>query len=190
MIHPSGTRGFGRSHELRIAAAWIRESDCNAIGGVMSRSKDSSNGPQAPEPRRSSGRYRFQAGRQLDPDAGVHPEMATTQDVTPVGSGIPNSPQELIAMQENGGDRPEKPGRQQSTKAKEVLELIERLDTRPADDLEIAFQLVRKLEGFHDGVVDEMRSDDAASHNQLVAWAIDADRLMQARFLLENVDLA
>ena len=38
-------------------------------------------------------------------------------------------------------------------------------------------------------IVDEMRKDDDASHNQLISWAIDADRLMQARILLGNVDL-
>jgi hypothetical protein len=34
-----------------------------------------------------------------------------------------------------------------------------------------------------------MRQDDDASHNQLISWTIDADRLMQARILLGTVDL-
>jgi hypothetical protein len=69
------------------------------------------------------------------------------------------------------------------------MELIDQLDTKGAEDLAIAFRLVRRLEGFHDEVVDDMRNDAQASHNQLISWAIDADRLMQARILLGNVDL-
>jgi len=53
------------------------------------------------KPNQPRGRYRFQGGQPLDPNAGVHPEMATGQDATPVGTGIPNTPQELMAMQEN-----------------------------------------------------------------------------------------
>jgi len=48
---------------------------------------------------------------------------------------------------------------------------------------------VRRLESFHDGVVDEMKEDEEARHSQIVSWAIDADRLYRARMLLESVDL-
>ena len=34
-----------------------------------------------------------------------------------------------------------------------------------------------------------MQEDDGAKHSQIVAWAIDADRLMRSRLLLESVDL-
>lgn len=85
--------------------------------------------------------------------------------------------------------RPEKPERQESTRVRQVMELIDQLDTKAAEDLEIAFRLERRLESFHDEVVNEMRDDEEASHNQLICWAVDADRLMQARILLGNVDL-
>ena len=54
------------------------------------------------------GRYRFQGGKPVDPAAGVHPEMAADQADAPQGAGIPNTPEELIAMQENKPERPEK----------------------------------------------------------------------------------
>ena len=38
---------------------------------------------------------------------------------------------------------------------KEVLDLIEKLDTNAAEDQQIALTLVRKLESFHDEMVDE-----------------------------------
>ena len=140
------------------------------------------------EPR--SGRYRFCAGEPVNPLDGLHPEVAEFETHSPAVAGIPNSPNELIAMQDQmSSKRPEKPERQTSAKVTQVMELIDKLDTKGAEDLAIAFRLVRRLEGFHDEVVDDMRTDEQASHNQLISWAIDADRLMQARILLGNVDL-
>lgn len=170
-----------------------------------SRPQPSADGP-APEPgvgqehTKPSGRYRFRSGQPMDPNEGVHPEMraedATSlqqQSNQPGGSAseaVPSSPAELIAMQNDANKpRPEKPDRTPSANVTQVMELIDKLDTKAAEDLEIAFRLVRRLESFHDEVVDEMRKDDDASHNQLISWAIDADRLMQARILLGNVDL-
>jgi hypothetical protein len=37
--------------------------------------------------------------------------------------------------------------------------------------------------------VEELKDDNDAQHAQIVSWAIDADRLMRCRILLENVDL-
>ncbi len=155
----------------------------------MTQPADATPGPQANQPSQPRGRYRFQGNQPLDPDAGVHPEMASGQDNAPVGTGIPNSPQDLIAMQTNKPERPEKPERQHSPKVKQALELLEKLETSPAEDQQIALFLVRQLESFHDEVVAEMRDDEEAKHAQIVSWAIDADRLFRARVLLESVDL-
>jgi hypothetical protein len=155
----------------------------------MSESSDARPGSQANEPSQPRGRYRFQAGRPLDPDAGVHPEMAAGQDAAPFGVGIPNSPQELMAMQENKPERPEKPERQQSAKVQEVLDLIDKLNTSAGEAQQIALSLVRHLENFHDEVVQEMKDDPEAKHSQLISWSVDADRLYRARMLLESVDL-
>lgn len=155
----------------------------------MTQPADATPAPQANQPSQPRGRYRFQGGQSLDPDAGVHPEMASGQDNAPVGTGIPNSPQDLIAMQTTRPERPEKPERQHSPKVKQALELLEKLETSPAEDQQIALFLVRQLESFHDEVVAEMRDDEEAKHAQIVSWAIDADRLFRARVLLESVDL-
>jgi hypothetical protein len=158
---------------------------------TMSPFSDASPQPPADEPRRRSGRYRYQRGQAVNPDEGVHPEMVEREQPAGTAAGIPNSPQELIAMQEDkpGKDRPEKPERQQSPKVKDVLELIEKLETSAAEDQQIALTLVRRLESFHDEVVDELKEDADAKHTQIVSWAIDADRLYRARMLLESVDL-
>jgi len=85
--------------------------------------------------------------------------------------------------------RPEKPEPKTSVKVEQMLELLDRLETSAAEDLDLVQRLVRKLENFHDQVVEEMREDNDASHTQLIAWSIDADRLMRSRLLLESVDL-
>lgn len=141
------------------------------------------------KPSDARGRYRFQGDQPLDPDAGVHPEMAGDHVAAPIGSGIPASPQELIAMQEHKPERPEKPERKQSAKVQQVLDLIEQLETGAAEDQQIALTLVRRLESFHDEVVDELKGDESAKHSQIISWAIDADRLYRSRMLLESVDL-
>lgn len=103
--------------------------------------------------------------------------------------GTPASPQELIAMQQHRPERPEKPERKQSAKVQQVLDLIEHLDTGAAEAQLIALTLVRRLEAFHDEVVDGLQGDADARHSQIVSWAIDADRLYRSRMLLESVDL-
>ncbi|CAK6695427.1 hypothetical protein [Synechococcus sp. CBW1107] len=133
-------------------------------------------------------RYRFRAGKPIDPNEGLHPEMTDDNQPQTVAAGIPDSPQQLIAMQTKD-QRPEKPERGQSAKVKEVLDLINKLETSAVEDQQIALELVRHLESFHDGIVEEMQDDEAAKHSQIVAWAIDADRLMRARVLLDSVDL-
>ncbi len=146
--------------------------------------------PAAGEPGASrSGRYRYRAGSPVDPNEGLHPELVEADLNQPLTAGIPNSPQDLIAMQETKPERPEKPERQESAKVKQVLDLIETLDTTAYEDQQIALAIVRHLETFHDGVVEEMKGDADAKHSQIAAWAIDADRLMRCRMLLDSVDL-
>ena len=53
----------------------------------------------------------------------------------------------------------------------------------------IALSRLRRLETYHERIVAEMEDDDTARHSQIVLWAVDADRLLQARQLLESVDL-
>ncbi len=141
------------------------------------------------QPTNRNGRYRFRSGQPLDPDAGVHPEMVGDDAEVSVNSDIPNSPEQLIAMQDNKQVRPEKPDRSQSAKVKQVLELMEQLETSAHDDQQIALEIVRHLERFHDEVVEEMQDDTDAKHSQIAAWAVDADRLMHCRIVLESIDL-
>lgn len=146
--------------------------------------------PPSNSPSPDNGRYRFRRGNAVDPKEELHPEMVE-QNVE-VAANTPDTISELIAMQEKAtSDRPEKPDKdpKPSARVKEVLDLLNRLETTATEDHEIALFLLRSLEDFHDGVVNEMKEDVGAKHSQIVAWAIDADRLMRSRLLLETVDL-
>ena len=151
--------------------------------------------PRLPQSRRPSGRYRFVAGRAVDPAEAAplepgHPELDVQDAPHQSGVSVPESPAQLIAMQNNAPKpRPEKPEPQSNPTVKAVMELLDTLEATAAEDLEIAVRLVRRLEGYHDSVVDDLRDDDSASHNQIIAWAVDADRLMRSRLLLESIDL-
>jgi hypothetical protein len=157
----------------------------------MSQKNEQPLNPSADDANAATGRYRFQGGKPADPNAGVHPEMVDAEQTPSANTAIPNTPEALIAMQENKPekDRPEKPEHQQSAKVKQVLELIEKLDTNAAEDQQIALNLVRKLEDVHDDVVAEMKDDAEAKHSQIISWAIDADRLYRCRMLLNSVEL-
>ena len=110
-----------------------------------------------------------------------------------VGSDVPGTIDELIAMQQKNESkdndaRPEK-GDKVTEKVRQVLDCIEKLDTSAAEDQQIALAIVRQLEKFHDDAVKDMVEDRDSKRSQLAAWAVDADRLMYCRFLLESIDL-
>jgi hypothetical protein len=158
----------------------------------MSPSNEQPLNPSADDAKGANGRYRFQAGKPVDPDEGVHPELRSSAfddtAATPAVA-IPDSPDQLIAMQENKPERHEKRTQPKSPKVEQVLELIDKLDTNAYEDQQIALALVRHLEKYHDNVVEDMQDDHEANHAQIVSWAIDADRLMRCRMLLDSVDL-
>jgi hypothetical protein len=155
----------------------------------MSQSNEQPLHSSASGARGANGRYRFQAGQPVDPNEGVHPELLNNAIAETPATAIPNSPDQLIAMQENKPERHEKHSRSTSPKVSQVLEQIEKLDINAFENQQIALSLVRHLEQFHDNVVEELKDDNDAQHAQIVSWAIDADRLMRCRILLENVDL-
>lgn len=142
--------------------------------------------------RDGDGRYRFRGGRSVDPHEELHPEMA--EQTIEVGANVPGTIDELISMQR--GDqaqeplpvKPEKADRI-TAKVSRVLDLIDELETTAAEDKLIALAILRQLEGYHDDIVGKMQDDADARHSQIVAWAVDADRLMQSRILLDSVDL-
>ena len=111
------------------------------------------NNHQPPSARRW--RYRYRAGQPLhSSDQGPGAENARER--------VPCSPQELMAMQAERQPRPDKPKRgvdPLSPGARQVLDLITALNSSPLEQQQIALSLVRRLEGFHDAVVEEMQQN-------------------------------
>ncbi len=146
----------------------------------------------ADESAQPSGRYRQKDGTPLDPNEGLHPEMAEADRVSPAAAGIPMTPEALIAMQSRGRDpnETETDGPPVSEAVMKVLALIEALDTTSLEAQMIALALVRQLEVHHERVMAGLLTDEAACHQQIMLWATDAERLVHCRMLLESVDLA
>lgn len=145
----------------------------------------------ADESAQPSGRYRQKDGTPLDPNEGLHPEMAEADQLPPAAAGIPTSPEALIAMQNRGASTDEADSDREpvNEKVKKVLALIEELETSSLEDQLIALALVRQLEQHHEQVMEGLLKDEGACHQQIMLWATDAERLVHCRMLLESVDL-
>lgn len=107
---------------------------------------------------------------------------------------VPRSPAELLALQRthpqaDQQERSDKPKNKPSVKAHQVQKVIQRLDLNPAEIQHVALHLLRRLENLHDDVTEKHRTNPKGSRDQLMRWAVDADRLMWARVMVENVDL-
>jgi hypothetical protein len=114
--------------------------------------------------------------------------MLETDLSGPSAAGVPNGPNELIAMQLRS-EQPEMSEQPWSAKVVQVFALMETLDLNAYEAQQIGVAIVRRLESFHDAVVAEMVQAEQVRANQVAAWAVDADRLMHSRILLENVAL-
>ena len=126
----------------------------------------------------------------MDPDEGLHPEIL---DPGAGGSSAPHTPEDLINMQASSASpsRPDKPTRNDkiTLKTKQALESLEKLELSPAEDKQVALSILRYLESYHDDEVEELIEAADSKCSQVAAWAVDADRLMLCRIVLEGVEL-
>ena len=126
----------------------------------------------------------------MDPDEGLHPEV---QDPGVGGSSAPHTPEDLINMQASSASpsRPDKPTKNDKTtlKTKQALNFLEKLELSPAEDKQVALCILRHLESYHDDEVEQLIESTDSKRSQVAAWAVDADRLMLCRIVLEGVEL-
>lgn len=88
----------------------------------------------------------------------------------------PNTPDELLALQA------------QSDYLRQMLELSERLNPSPADDLALAVAIIEQHHDWHRDTVQQLIADTTAPRDQLATWAEDAERLQLALALLQRVE--
>lgn len=91
---------------------------------------------------------------------------------------IPDSPDELLAMQQAGI----------TETAGQVLDSMPELTI--ADSLAITIELVREVLHFHATITTELFQDPAADRHQMQAWSRDTERLKLALEILQSVDPA
>ena len=70
-----------------------------------------------------------------------------------------------------------------------LLSFIEQLDTSAAEDKQVALAILRHLETYHDDEAEELIESSFSKRSQAAAWAVDADRLLLCRSLLEGIEL-
>jgi hypothetical protein len=97
-------------------------------------------------------------------------------------SKIPNSPNELLAMQ------PGKLEKEMTPKVKKILEFIDKLEPDAAEDIHIALILIARLEYFHSYMTKTLIEEGESKPEEVCGWAVDADRLWQCRQILESVE--
>jgi len=105
----------------------------------------------------------------------------------PVSRCVPSTPGELLALQQAGGE----PERRQPDEAPVAAALarLQALELNAWESQQLALALIRQLEAYHQGVVAEMHAAADGTSAQLACWAIDGDRLMHCRRLLESITL-
>lgn len=92
---------------------------------------------------------------------------------------VPSTPRELVAMQRLGPEE-------------RLATLLAQLRSRglsPWESQQLALNLLQQLENYHHAVLAEMQDTADNTAAQVACWAIDGDRLMQARRLLESITL-
>lgn len=138
---------------------------------------DHGEAPSDPEPRAE------QPGNGQEPWGDAEPDPVPS---TP--AAVPGSPRELIAMQRNA-QSPQEP----SPSRVPVEELLARIGAHgctPWEAQQLCLALVAQLEEYHHQVLTAMEGEDQkATPAQVACWAIDGDRLMHCRRLLESLTL-
>lgn len=91
-------------------------------------------------------------------------------------TSIPDIPDELLRLQG------------QSDYLRQVMELRQRLNPTPADDLELAIALIETHHDGHRDMVSDLIADSTLPREQIAAWSVDGERLQMALLLLRSID--
>jgi hypothetical protein len=104
-------------------------------------------------------------------------------------SCVPSTPGELLAMQQACGEPEQRQPPCDDAAVAGTMARQQALDLNAWESQQLALELIRQLEAYHKGVVAEMHASADNTPAQLACWAIDGDRLMQCRRLLESITL-
>lgn len=102
---------------------------------------------------------------------------------------VPSTPGELVAMQRHLGEPQPHPEQAGQERVEQTLALLQNQDLNPWETQQIALALLQQLESYHQSVVAELHDTSQSTPAQVACWAIDGDRLMHCRRLLESITL-
>lgn len=107
----------------------------------------------------------------------------------PAPRPVPSTPGELVAMQRpfDAILKPQRLG--EAERLARVLALLQSQDLTPWECQQIALVLLQQLETYHQAVVAELHDTPQSTPAQVACWAIDGDRLLHCRRLLESLTL-
>ncbi len=102
---------------------------------------------------------------------------------------VPATPAELVALQSFTGACPSLQEQAARVRVAEGLALLRAQQLNPWECQQVALALLQQLESYHQSVVAEMHDASQSTPAQVACWAIDGDRLMHCRRLLESITL-
>jgi hypothetical protein len=151
-------------------------------------------------PRSTGPRFHDQGDSRPDRDAEGHPELPAQDGLGGNGAlrgstagpdqrSIPSTPGELVAMQRLLASQDQPPPQNEEGRVAQTLALLLTQDLQPWECQQIALALLQQLEGYHKAVVAELHDTPQSTAAQVACWAIDGDRLMHCRRLLESITL-
>ncbi len=120
------------------------------------------------------------AGRDAPRGSAPRPEQQPT---------VPSTPGELVALQRFLGSGQPRDERGDRSRVAQGLALLQAQELNPWECQQIALALLLQLESYHQGVVAELHDAPQSAPAQVACWAIDGDRLMHCRRLLESITL-
>jgi hypothetical protein len=151
-------------------------------------------------PRSTGPRSHDQGDWPSDRDANGQPE-SLAQVPPPDGDGprrsatgpdqrlVPSTPDELVAMQQRRGELQPSPPQNEQGRVAQTLAQLQALGLKPWECQQIALALLQQLDSYHQAVVAELHDSPQSTPAQVACWAIDGDRLMHCRRLLESITL-
>ena len=102
---------------------------------------------------------------------------------------VPATPAELVALQRSSGASPPPQELADRSRVAQGLALLRAQELNPWECQQIALALLLQLESYHQAVVAELHEAPQSTPAQVACWAIDGDRLMHCRRLLESITL-
>jgi hypothetical protein len=111
----------------------------------------------------------------------------SSQELPQSGSGVPESPDELLCMQKGARRIGTQADLNQWERLDRLMALITEQNLCPWESEQLVLGQLRHLQRFYDAVLIELSDDPMVPHGLIIRWSIKADRLSRCLQWLEEV---